>query len=570
MKKIFKALKFPVIFILFLSCFIACDKEFSTIDSDVLGEGNANFFSSVDTLSIAAYNKKLEALQVNNLASNLLGVFNDQEYGRTTASIVTQLTPASFTEDFDVNPVIDSVVINIPYFSTANDTDVDGNLTYQLDSIYGTPGAEFKLTIYENTYYLRDFDPSGSTITSQNFYSKAEELTESTHNYALTGTQEIDFDNFIGDVIFDNIVTPSADVKVLTTGEGEDLVSTRSLPAFRVCFKSEVDIDEIAFWQETIVQKGIEDDLVLSNANKFRNYFRGLYFKAQANETAGNMFLTNLESTDANITIYYTKGEEGSRIQDEYVLNFTGNKLNAFINDFNKVTLADGDKVNGDETIYLKGLEGSMAIVDLFGPDTDGDMIPDGLDEFLKAYRKTDDEGEFIPDGNGSYVLKRLVNEAHIAIYEDETKVIKDLDDNGETYHKYDRIYAYDIKNNTSTYDYLIDPSDSNTATNSKVISLGQRDSISETEAKYKIRLTEHLNNIIQHDSTNYQIGLVLSNNVNYTTNSEILNSTDDVTAVPSASIISPRGTILYGSHESVSADKRLAFKVFYTEIKED
>ena len=569
MKKIYKALELPVIFILILISFIACDKDFNTIDSDVLGNENANFFSDSSVIKISAYNKKLEALQINNLASNLLGVFNDPEYGKTTASIVTQVTPNSFNENFDVNPVIDSVVFNIPYFNTAIGIDDDGTTTYQLDSIYGDLDSKIKLTIYQNKYYLRDFNPSDIN-TSQNYYSKTENLLDATHNYALNGSQEIDFDNHIGEIIIDTTFTPSANEIVLKTGESDNVVYTRLTPAFRVSFNDlNDDEDEIAFWQQTILDKA--DDEVLSNSNNFRNYFRGLYFKVQEEDDNGNMFLINLESNDANITIYYTKGEDGSRIQDEYVLNFTGNKLNTFINEFN-VPFANGDMDNGDETLYLKGLEGSMAIVDLFGPDLNGDMVPDELDEFLKDYRKTDDiTGEYVYDENGDYVLKRLINEAHLTIYEDETKVTNSINEiNGEIYHKYDRIYAYDIKNNSTTIDYTVDPFENNVAISSRIFSLGQRDSISPTKAKYKIRLTEHLNNIIQNDSTNYQLGLVLSTNVNYTSNSEVLNSSDNLTAVPSASVITPRGTILYGSNENVNDDRRLKLKIFYTESKEN
>ena len=274
------------------------------------------------------------------------------------------------------------------------------------------------------------------------------------------------------------------------------------------------------------------------------------------------MILLNLASSNANITINYSSGEDTSRTDATYTLNFNGNRLNTFINDF--IPLVNGDKENGDETLYLKGAEGSMAIIDLFGTeDLDGNLVPDELDDFLMDYRKTDSEGEFILDDNGDYIIKRLINEAHLVIYEDESKVNNTEDENGDVYHKYDRIYAYDINNNAPTFDFQIDPTENNVAFNSKVISLGQRND----SGKYKIRLTEHLNNIIQNDSTNTKIGLVISNNVNYTANSEILNSTTGVTGVPSASIISPRGTILHGSNSSNEA-KRLKLKVFFTEPK--
>ena len=200
-----------------------------------------------------------------------------------------------------------------------------------------------------------------------------------------------------------------------------------------------------------------------------------------------------------------------------------------------------------------------MAVVDLFPTD-------EALENFKNDFRQTGNNGEFIKDNRtGSFLLKKLINEAHLVIYEDDN-VLSTEDDNGDLYHKYDRIYAYDIKNNITTIDYQIDPIESNEALSSKLFSLGQRE---ESTGKYKIRITEHLNNIIQNDSTNYQIGLVLSNNVNVTSSSRILNSTDDVTAVPTASIISPRGTILNGSN-AMDDNKKLKLKVFFTELKEN
>ena len=66
MKKTFKALKFSTVFLLLLASFIACDKDFSVIESDVLGVENANFYTDSLVLPILAYNKKLDAVQINN------------------------------------------------------------------------------------------------------------------------------------------------------------------------------------------------------------------------------------------------------------------------------------------------------------------------------------------------------------------------------------------------------------------------------------------------------------------------------------------------------------------------
>ncbi|MEL0455508.1 DUF4270 domain-containing protein [Flavobacteriaceae bacterium SZ-1-7] len=531
MKRPFKALKSLLAFLLITSSFIACDKDFSVIESDVLGEDNSNFSRKVDsTRIIAAYNKKLEAVQINNLASNLLGFFNDPAFGKTTASIVSQMVPLSFNTDFGVNPVIDSIVVHIPYFSSVIGTDDNGYSIYALDSLYGNPNAEIKLSVYQNTYFLRDFDPGSSANATQKYFSNA----TNTVNSILTNETTVNFDDHTGELIFQqNNFIPSPDVTFIGTATD----TTRSAPAFHLRITT---TEAKAFWKTTILDK--QGDAVLSNANNFKGYFRGLYFKAEAVNDDGNMILLNLSSSEANIQIHYTSGEIDARIQSAYTLNFSGNILNSFINDFS-TPLDDGNSTEGDETLYLKGLEGSMAIVDLF---------PNGIQDFLDEFT----------DGVGNPT--KLINEAQLVIYEDFNEATNG--NYGNDYHKYDRIYAYDIKNNIPLIDYSYDQTDNTQLPFiSKYTSLGLRDTIS---GKFKIRVTEHLKNILLRDSTNTKIGLVISNNVNYTVNNELLNANGDLTTIPSAAILSPRGTVLHGSNASVEVAKRLKLKIFYTEAK--
>lgn len=544
MKKIFKALKFSSIFLLVLALFIACDKDFNTIDSDVLGKDNANFNTDNLNLQILAYNKKLDSLQINGLSSNLFGVFNDPAYGQTTASIITQVTPSVPNPNFGDNPVIDSVVLKVPYYSKEDGTEENSTeVKYSIeDSLYG--GAPIKLTVYRNNYFLRDFNPNSEFNQTQNYFSNASNTT----NSALDGSSVINFEDHKSDVIYEQAqFVPSSKTIVLKTTEGDQDVFDRQTPALRV----KLDED---YWKTTILDK--QDDPVLSNANNFKDYFRGLYFKAEAINGSGNMTFFNMAT--ATIVIYYSKDStvDGERNQDSYTLNLTGNRLNTFINDYN-ITLANGDKTLGDERLYLKGAEGSMAIVDLF---------PDGLDSFLDEYRIPNGSGGYEKE-NGNFRLKKLLNEAHLVIYEDEN-----ADDGGNPdFHKYDRIYAYDIKNNIPTIDYSFDPTeDPENPVNSKIINLGQRQVVKDDNgvevAKYKIRLTEHLNNILLKDSTNTKLGLILSTNVNLTNSSKILESEDEVTEIPSTTLLAPRGTILYGNHQNVPENRKLKLEIFFTE----
>lgn len=548
MKNTYKALKLSSIVLLTILSFVSCDKDFNTIESDVLGKDNSNFITDNGSISITAFNKKLNSLKINNLSSNQFGFFNDPAFGQTTASVITQITPTSFNPDFGDNVEIDSVVLRVPYFSKVdadNSPDENGNEVYTIkDSLYGS--ANIKMSIYQNNYFLRDFNPDPDIEGPQNYYSLSDIAVTGTDNMAVTENAIINFDSQKGALIHEvPEFIPRSNTIVLSTGSGDDKTTERLKPSFR----AKLDID---FWKTTIIDK--EGDAVLSNANNFNEYFRGLYFKAEAIDGDGNMVLLNFASTDANIKIYYSKDSSvaGERTQSTYTLNFSGNRLNTFINDYNLVTLADGDEDLGDEKLFLKGAEGSMAVIDLFSSDDlNSNNISDQLEDLRDEYR----------DADGDPI--KLINEAQLIIYEDTPSL-----SGGTDYHKYDRIYAFDINNNSPLMDYLFDPSESPTDPfNSKIVHLGQRiDKDDNGIFKYKIRITEHLNNLIFKDSTNTKIGLVLSNNVNITTNTQILNSTDAVTAVPATSLLTPRGTILYGSNENVPVDKRMRLEIFFTE----
>ena len=281
------------------------------------------------------------------------------------------------------------------------------------------------------------------------------------------------------------------------------------------------------------------------------------------------MLLFDINGTGSNITIYYaydSSVNSAEKLQDTYVLNFNGNKLNPFINNYNLVSLENGDKTNGDEKLYLKGSEGSMAVVDIFSGNVDCDGVAEtAIECFKKEYRAVDENGDYIIK-NGDFVLKKLINEAILVVYEDET-----MNKPSEDYHKYDRIYAYDANNNIPLIDYNFDPS-TNTADayNSKFIHLGQRITDENGISKFKIRITQHLNNILIKDSTNTKLGLVLSTNVNYVSTSSILNSKDVVTGVPASSIITPRGTTIYGSNVNVPENKRMSLEIYFTESNQN
>ncbi len=552
MKKIFKALKLPIVFLVLVSSFIACDKDFANIDSNVINEDNSNFINSSEFVNITAYTRKINNIQINGLSSNLLGVYNDPAYGQSTASIVTQISPSSFNPNFGDNPAIDSVILTIPYFSrTLTDT------TYTIsDSLYGA--SPIKISIFENTYFLRNFNPADGS--NQYYYSDADNSSQ-TNNLASNGSASIDFDNFKGEEIFsDDEFTPSAERITLNTYDDEGKVESTDYlkPSFRVKLNT-------AFWKSAIIDK--QDDVVLSNSSNFLNYFRGLYIKAEPITENGSMILLNLASGNANIVIYYSKDSatEGERVQSSYTLSFTGNILNTFVNNYN-VNLTNGNKETGDDLVYLKGTEGAIGVIDLFPGQAEynGETMP-ALEAFKKTYRQLDKNGNYITDENGNFKLKRLINDAQLTVYEQENI---NTGSYGNKYHRYDRLYAYDAINNIPLADYTAFSGSTinvNYPLNSMLLTLSQRDTV---HARFKVRLNYHLNNILIRDSTNTKIGLALSTNVNYTAMLRLLeDKNDSVTGIPAASGIMPRGTIVHGTN-TTPEDRKMTLQIFYTETK--
>lgn len=539
MKKTVKALKPYAIIIVAALIFVACDKDFSTIDSDVLGRDNANFNTNKLSFDVVAYNKALDAVRSNGLNNNLLGVYEDPLFGKTEASIVSQILPTSYNPNFGIDPKIDSVMLNIPYFSRVSGTDNDGSTTYVMnmrDSLYGD--QPIILNIYQNNYFLRDFNPSSQTQESQDYYSFAENTPNGDENFSLTENTTINFDFHKGPLIgSDSLYVPSADPVEIVSGEE----LTFNPPALRIAL-------DTLFWKNTIIAKDGSSEL--SNANNFRDYFRGLYIKAESKDNStGNMQLINLAASNANIIIYYSKQSATNadeRTNATYAFNFSGIRLNTYINNHTQ-SLVDGDDTNGDEKLNLKGMAGSMAVIDLFPGSKNNNGVPLALEALRNDFKDNDDNA------------LRLINEARLVIYEDET--LSDDD------HRYDRIFAYDIKNNIPLIDFNFDPTENtNIPYNSKVIHLGQRDTIGESSRGYKIRITEHMKRLVFSDSLNTKIGLVMSNNVNYINSAKLFNSADYINTVPAVSQITPRGTIIYGNTNDVN--KKMRLEIYYSEPK--
>jgi hypothetical protein len=269
----------------------------------------------------------------------------------------------------------------------------------------------------------------------------------------------------------------------------------------------------------------------------------------------------NIGDQISQITIYYTRltpsdtDEEDARDQATFEIRFGPDRINFLDNAFT-TPISDGDNVNGDSRIYLKGGEGAIAKIKLFNGDDINDSDDTTFEEWKDFFVETDEDGNFIKS-------KRLINEANLVFYVDQ-----DIVQDGEP----NRLYVYDIENNTPLVDYFLDGQNNSIPSISIINHLGplQRvnDEPTESGIKYKFKITEHINSLLLRDSTNVELGLSVCLNVNLegaNRQRAVQNANGSDLTVPISSVMTPRGTILHGNNTE-NESKKVYLEIYYTE----
>lgn len=512
---------------------ISCDKDFNEIGSDIVGEDHFDF--EKDSLAtVTAFTKKTGAVETLNLPINPLGIFDNGKFGKTTANFVTQVSLATENPTFEnvTSARINSVVLVIPYFSTFLQTDSGGNNIYELDSIYGNKSQPIKLSIYENGYYLRNFDPNNNFQT-QKYYSDQNAMFDGVKIGASSSATPIlngaplnagaETFRFLPD-------------ELVTEGQSEDDEDVKQAPGLRFYLNKE-------YFFKRIFQAGQAN---LVNNNIFQNYFKGLYFKVEEISGAGALSMMNFAA--GKITISYQDETAASGIVDKtLVLNLSGNAVSLLTHtattESSEYEIASGNAVNGDAKLFLKGGEGAITYIDLFGGGNSAE---------LEALRNT------------AIANKWLINEAHIVFNVDQTLMAQTIDPN--------RLYLYDAINRRPILDYNFDTSSNSSKpkyAKSRYDGIAQLTGSSgnadRKAKKYRIRITEHIKNVIFNDSTNVRLGLSVTETIANSASAAVKTPSADLKSVPFASVLSPLGTIIYGSNLPDTDSKKIRLVISFT-----
>lgn len=516
----FSFLKYSVAVVSSLMFLTSCDKDYNTVGADIIGDDNYLLDSA--TYPVTTYNQFDGVVQSNNLPINQLGVIDNGVYGITTSSFVTQLQLAVLDPIFSASTVVDKVELTVPYFSTQ--TNDDGTTkTYKLDSIYGS--GKINLKIYESNKFLKNIDPA--TLLTQRYYS--DEF--SVFNSSIVGT------------ILNNSATTSENSEFqFSAAQQEELTIASGVETTtKVAPRMKLQLDKTYF--ENMLKTGKVQGKLASNT-LFQEYFRGLFFKVENFGTEKSMALLNFAS--GKITVYYK--ETPTDVRKTLVLNMASNTVNLFQNQFSNPLLPTNNMpAIASSNLYLKGGSGYHSYIDLFG-------IADALGVIPKE--------AIAPLKSNNW----LINEANLVFTVDKRTTL------GATPK---RIYLYNVKSRKPIIDYYTDGTGSSTQPKYAKSIYGGIVSESTTNGttKYKIKITNHLRNIIQNDSLNVRLGLSVTEDISKITNLFNHKQTPDEATkpipyyhlTPLSSVINPLGTILYGSDASIDASKRVKLEIFYT-----
>ncbi|MHC0439401.1 DUF4270 domain-containing protein [Flavobacterium sp. 3-210] len=513
----------------------SCDRDFNAIGDDLIGDNH--FDLTPEKYDVLAYNQEITPIQSNGLATNALGIYDNPVLGTTTGNYVTQVSLSEYAPTIGEAPVIESVTLSVPYFSHVTSTDATtGARTFELDSIFGPANGKLDLSVYESGVQMRSSFFDNGTQLPQLYYTD-ENTTFDTYkigeklNNSSNKSQNTEF-------FFNN-----AEITDVTVDASGKETSTKVAPEMRLMLDTE-------FFKKKILEAPAEK---LSSATVFQDYFRGLYFKvARSGTNPVNLALIDFAKA-GKITIKYkaktaiTTDAPETTEDKSIVINLTGAtaslQQDAKSAEYaNAISESSINRTLGDDRLYLKGGQGSLAVIELNG--------------FASQLAEIRTKGW-------------LVNEANLVFYIDTDK----MSSKGSGSFQADepkRVYLYDLTNNIPLIDYSDGTSSAltNDPKATKYIFGGiiNIDGTSKRGTYYKVRITNHIRNLIK-DATavNVKLGLVVTEDIGVITSNKLKLKNSVISEAPRGSVMGPLGTVLYGGKSSIADDKRLKLEIYYT-----
>ena len=595
-----------------LSMFISCNKDYYSVGIDLFEQEFQNLKS--ETFPIFSYQESLEKVQTNNLSNVHLGSFNDDFFGNTNSSFISQLDVSLLQTFGDYNQVqenegslddirvineeetLTAVYLDLPFFNNTNDSDGDGVIDLydsdpqNIESDSDGDGLSDIIEFEAGTNPLSNdsdgdgiLDPNDTDSSSYNveqqvyeidsvfgnrsaeFDLKVYELTyylstlDPANNFESSKAYFSDDDfyeqGFYGKTLHDDSINLNFDeIPVFYT---EDDPATEEDELSQVNFyetpRLRVPLD-VNFFQRTFIN--LEGSEKFVNQANFNNFFKGLIVRAE-------------NFTD---DLYMMLDISNSRIVLEY--DYNSYNINGTYNDVSDDTI---ETKKASSVIPLGGVTINIYDHENFDPkilaevNTSAKNLPSEKiylngSKFISKLKLFSNDNS-LSDELKSFMSKDvLINEANIVLHLDEEM----SKSNSKTLPE--RLYIYSYDNGSPIEDYNKDFSIDYTTTslNMNKFTFGgllQYDS-NNNPTSYKFNITNHVSNIVRNDSLNIDLGLTTMSNIDdvFTLKNGYLPNMKKI-LLPSSSLSFPFPVSLFGSSPDESnLSKRLKLEILYTE----
>lgn len=589
--------------------FISCDKDYHPVGIDLFLDQTL----STKTKNIPAFTfqKSINQVQTNVQPLAQLGMINHPVFGKSEASIVTQIAIRSdlffgnlkqnFEDQSDgSNPdIIDEeekvkeVFLEIPFFSNTNDSDNDGVID-SLDVDPNDPASnsdgdeltdivEFQSGLNplssdsDGDGILDHNDSDNSSYDSENsvydidsiYGNRNSEFTLQVHeltyylndfdpltNFQSTQTYYSNRDyyseGFVGATLFDGPINLNFNEIRFYFKEDDpdtqDIDETTQVET-RLTPRLRIPLDPNFFQEKLIDLEGTES---LLSEISYQKKMRGLIIRGK--NFSDNLYML-LDIQNAEIKVSY-----------EFKDNNTQGTVEDFTDDTIETIERNFSLSLGSTFLNVLKNEAFESSINKRIVDSKNNIPTDKL--FIQSSRLHGKIKLFSDeDPNANKLLNSireenlLVNQANLIFYVDpETSV--------EQYSA-QRLYLFNLKNGAPLIDYFNDGSTSNFGTNANKGIFGGKLELDENgnPHQYKFNLTNHVSNIIRNDSLNYDLGITVTANIDTPSIIKARNQTEgEEIRYPLASTLNPLGIVLIGSNpDSLQFDKRVKLELIYS-----
>ena len=596
----------------FIALILSCNKDFTPVGKDLLADQTLSTKSQ--SFPVFTYQEGVEKVQTNVQPLVQLGSITHPVFGKSQASLVTQLSlgsnpifgDSSQTQEEEENPssntiipeneTVTAVYLEIPFFTNQNDRDNDGvidsldadpddpesnsdedelsdllelqsglnplssdsdgdgildhnddendtyeseNKVYEIDSLYGNPNASFDLKVYELTYFLNSLDPAKNFESTKVYYSNEDYFEKGFYNSILHDeTITLNFDELRFNFKEDDPTTEDVDE---TTR-----VETRLSPRIRVPL-------DTTFFQERILD--MEGTASLESNAAFQRALKGIIIRTD-NFSEDLYMLLNIQEATIEIEYEYdqydTNGTPDDLTDDstvkatsEFTLNLSGIRVNTLTNsDSNPLIqeqLASSSLDEPTDKIYVQGGR---------------------FHGRIRLFSRNNEVNQAIL--NDLKTENWLINQAKLVFYLDPEQP------NFSSELFASRLYIYRHDSGQPLLDYFSDNSVTSASANSGKTTYGGVLEFDESNRpfRYAFDVTNHVSNIIRNDTINFDLGLVVTGDINDNTILDAIKLSTDNSKIkyPRGATLNPLGSVLIGSHpEEDLSDKKVQLELTYS-----